>query len=85
MTSKQVFAEKWKSLPWKSFEKNLFRLQHRIYEANQKCDTNTVYRLQYLILGSACARYLAVKQVSQSNLGKKTAGVGLNPYLLNNV
>lgn len=75
MTSKQVFAEKWKKLPWKSFEKNLFRLQHRIYKANQDDDPNRVYRLQCLIIGSPCARYLAVRQVSQLNLGKKTAGV----------
>jgi retron-type reverse transcriptase len=64
-----------------SFEKNLFRLQHRIYKANQDDDPNRVYRLQCLIIGSPCARYLAVRQVSQLNLGlglglgKKTAGV----------
>nr|AWX53324.1 hypothetical protein [Halochlorococcum sp. NIES-1838] len=75
MTTKQDFAEKWKGLPWKSFEKNLFRLQHRIYKANQKNDPYLVYRLQCLILGSPCARYLAVRQVSQLNMGKKTAGV----------
>lgn len=75
MTSKQVFAEKWKKLPWKDFEKNLFRLQHRIYEANLKEDANLVYRLQCLILGSPCARYLAVRQVTQLNMGNKTAGI----------
>ena len=75
MTTKQYFAEKWKRLPWKSFEKNLFRLQHRIYEANRKDDSYTVYRLQCLILGSPCARYLAVRQVTQLNLGQKTAGI----------
>nr|YP_010448222.1 hypothetical protein NRL16_pgp067 [Symbiochloris sp. SG-2018]UTQ75703.1 hypothetical protein [Symbiochloris sp. SG-2018] len=76
MTSKSNhFVENWKKLPWKNFERNLFRLQHRIYEANQKDDTYLVYRLQSLILGSPCARYLAVKQVSQLNKRKKTAGV----------
>ena len=75
MTSKQNFAEKWKKLPWKHFEKNLFRLQHRIYKANLKDDVDLVNRLQCLILGSPCARYLAVRQITQSNMGKKTAGV----------
>ena len=75
MTTKENFAEKWKDLPWKNFEKNLFRLQHRIYKANLENDTNRVYKLQCLILGSPCARYLAVRQVTQLNMGKKTAGI----------
>ncbi len=75
MTSKQTFAEKWKKLPWKHFEKNIFRLQHRIYKANLEDDANRVYRLQCLILGSPCARYLAVRQITKLNMGKKTAGI----------
>ena len=75
MTTKENFVEKWKELPWKNFEKNLFRLQHRIYKANLENDTNRVYRLQSLILGSSCSRYLAVRQVTQLNMGRKTAGV----------
>lgn len=75
MTTKENFVEKWKDLPWKNFEKNLFRLQHRIYKANLENDTNRVHKLQCLLLGSPCARYLAVRQVTQLNMGKKTAGI----------
>ena len=85
MTAKtiKVYADEWKILPWKKFQKNLFRLQHRIYKAAKTNDYNTVKRLQSLLLGSKCSKYLAVRQVTQLNSGKKTAGVdgikSLNP------
>ena len=76
-------ADEWKALPWKKFQKNLFRLQHRIFKAAKKNDVQTVKRLQSLLLGSKCSKYLAVRQVTQLNPGKKTAGVdgikSLNP------
>jgi len=76
MTNKQnVYTEEWKKLPWKAFEKTLFRLQHRLYKASREKDLAKCKKLQSLILGSACSRYLAVRQVIQLNNGKKTAGV----------
>jgi group II intron reverse transcriptase/maturase len=85
MTAKidKIYADEWKDLPWKKFQKNLFRLQHRIYKAAKENDYNSVKRLQSLLLGSKCSKYLAVRQVTQLNSGKKTAGVDgikvLNP------
>ena len=85
MTAKtiKVCADEWKNLPWKQFQKNLFRLQYRIYKAAKKNDYNSVKRLQNLLFGSKCSKYLAVRQVTQLNSGKKTAGVdgikSLNP------
>nr|BDA98489.1 hypothetical protein [Proteomonas sp. NEIS-1375] len=77
------YADEWKSLPWKQFQRVLFRLQHRIYKAEKKGDVNSVKRLQSLLIGSRCSKYLAVRQVTQLNTGKKTAGVdgisSLNP------
>ena len=79
----KVCADEWKALPWKKFQKNLFRLQHRIFKAAKKNDIQTVKRLQSLLLGSKSSKYLAVRQVTQLNAGKKTAGVdgvkSLNP------
>lgn len=69
------YVEKWKNLPWPLYSQDLFRLQHRIYKATQKGDYTRVKRLQSLMLGSKGARYLAVRQVSQLNTGKKTAGI----------
>lgn len=75
MTNNIDYIEEWKKLPWKSFEKTLFQLQHRLYKASKEKDYCRCKKLQSLILGSACSRYLAVRQVTQLNLGKKTAGV----------
>lgn len=69
------YADEWKNLPWKKFQQNLFRLQHRIYKAAKQNDEDSVKRLQSLLIGSKSSKYLAVRQVSQLNSGKKTAGV----------
>jgi len=68
-------SEVWKSLPWKKFQRNVFRLQKRIYRAKQRGDVRTVHNLQRLLLRSRSARFLAVRRVSQDNRGKRTAGV----------
>ena len=74
-TTLKEYADEWKKLPWKEFQKNLFRLQHRIYKATKRCDYVKVKQLQRLLLGSKSSKYLAVRQVSQFNTGKKSAGV----------
>jgi len=68
-------SESWKNLPWKKFRRNLFRLQKRVYKAIQVGDIRKAKSLQKLILKSTAARLLAVRQVSQLNAGKKTAGI----------
>ena len=68
-------SESWRILPWKQFQKNLFRLQKRVYKAIQVGDKRKATSLQRLILKSAAARAMAVRQVTQLNAGKKTAGV----------
>ncbi|MHC5755353.1 MAG: reverse transcriptase N-terminal domain-containing protein, partial [Nostoc sp.] len=68
-------SESWKGLPWKKFRRNLFRLQKRVFKAVQVGDKRKARLLQKLILKSTSARFLAIRQVSQLNAGKKTAGV----------
>jgi len=68
-------TEDWKSLPWKKIQRNVFRLQKRIYRARRRGDFKTVHNLQRLLLRSWSARCLAVRQVTQDNRGKRTAGV----------
>jgi RNA-directed DNA polymerase len=68
-------SELWKSFKWKKFQKILFRLQRRIYKAIQVGDKRKARSLQKLILKSQAARLLAIRQVTQLNAGKKTAGV----------
>ena len=68
-------SESWKSLPWKKFRANLFRLQRRVFKAVQVGDKRKAKSLQKLILKSFAARFLAIRQVTQLNAGKKTAGI----------
>ena len=68
-------SESWKSLPWKQFQKTLFRLQRRVYKAVQVGDKRKARSLQKLILKSQAARVLAIRQVTQLNAGNKTAGI----------
>ena len=68
-------SELWKRLPWKKFRRNLFRLQQRVYKAVRANDRQKARSLQKLILKSFAARFLAIRQVTQLNNGKKTAGV----------
>ena len=68
-------SESWKNLPWKQFRRNLFRLQKRIYKAIRVGDKRKAKSLMRLVLKSTAARLLAVRQVTQLNAGKKTAGV----------
>jgi len=75
MADEQNRTEDWKTLPWKKFQRNVFRLQKRIYQAQLRGDFKRVRGLQRLLLRSYSARCLAVRQVSQDNRGKNTLGV----------
>ena len=68
-------SEMWKNLPWKQFRKDTFRLQKRIYEASRNNNIARVLYLQKLLFRSYGARMLAIRQVTQLNSGKKTAGI----------
>ncbi|MDJ0903823.1 MAG: reverse transcriptase N-terminal domain-containing protein, partial [Xenococcus sp. MO_188.B8] len=68
-------SESWKRLPWKKFRKTLFRLQKRVWKAVRAGDRRKARSLQKLILKSQAARFLAIRQVTQLNAGKKTAGI----------
>lgn len=71
----QTNSESWKNLPWKKFRKDLFRLQKRVWKAVRDGDMQKAKSLQKLILRSQAARFLAIRQVTQLNAGKKTAGI----------
>ena len=65
----------WKSIPWPKLQRNVFKLQKRIYQASQRGDIRTVHQLQRLLLSSQSARMLATRRVTQDNRGKNTPGV----------
>jgi RNA-directed DNA polymerase len=66
---------KWDEINWRKLERNVFKLQKRIYQASKSGDWKRVKRLQKLLLKSKSAKLLAVRRVAQINKGKKTAGV----------
>jgi RNA-directed DNA polymerase len=68
---KEIWVEK----PWKKFEVAVLRLQRRIYKASQEGNVRKVKKLQRLLLKSRSAKFLAVRQVTQLNAGKKTPGI----------
>ncbi|WP_424097349.1 group II intron reverse transcriptase/maturase [Moorena producens] len=68
-------SDLWKSQKWKKLRQNLFRLQKRVYKAVRDGDLKKARSLQKLILKSRSAQFLAARQVTQLNKGKKTAGV----------
>lgn len=65
----------WKDTPWRKLERYVFRLQTRIFNASQRGDGRTVRQLQKTLIQSRAAKTLAVRQVTQDNRGKKTAGL----------
>jgi RNA-directed DNA polymerase len=68
-------TEDWRKIPWKKYQRNVRRLQQRIYRAERRGDWKCARNLQRLLLRSWSARCLAVRQVTQENRGKRTAGV----------
>lgn len=65
----------WKQLPWKRIQRQVFKLQNRIYRASCCGNVKVVRKLQRLLLKSWSARCLAVRRVTQENAGRKTAGI----------
>jgi hypothetical protein len=68
-------VDKWKSIPWRKLRKIVFRLQVRIFKAQKNGNVFLVRKLQKLLLSSRAAKLLAIRQVTQLNTGRKTAGV----------
>ena len=72
---RKKYSELWKEQNWKKLRQNLFRLQRRVFKAVSAGDLKKARSLQKLILKSRSAQLLAIRQVTQLNKGKKTAGV----------
>ena len=75
MTHSNSYSDNWEFIDWKKLQTILFRLQRRIFKAVKVGDMAKARSLQKLVLSSYSARMLAIRQVTQLNTGKKTAGV----------
>jgi RNA-directed DNA polymerase len=75
MSTAATSVYEWADLDWRAIEKQVYKLQKRIYQAAQRGDVKTVHSLQRLLMRSWAAKCLATRRVTQDNRGKKTAGV----------
>tara|TARA_B110000483_G_scaffold242877_1_gene330226 strand:- start:11076 stop:12848 length:1773 start_codon:yes stop_codon:yes gene_type:complete len=65
----------WKDIDWTKAQKDLSKIQHRIYKASLNGNKILVQKLQRRLLSSFYARALAVRMVTEKNRGRKTPGV----------
>ncbi|XVQ86189.1 group II intron reverse transcriptase/maturase [Microbispora siamensis] len=68
-------AVEWDRVDWQACEREVRRLRQRIFKASREGDLARVRNLQKLMLRSRSNTLLAVRQVTQRNAGRKTAGI----------
>jgi RNA-directed DNA polymerase len=73
--TEQRFPLTWAEIEWGKVERNVRRLQERIYRASQQQDWRRVRSLQKLLVNSWSNKLLSIRQVTQENEGKGTAGI----------
>ena len=65
----------WDTVDWRRAEDEVRRLRQRIFKASQAGDLKKVRNLQKLMLGSRANTLVSVRQVTERNTGRKTAGI----------
>ena len=65
----------WDALDWRVHEDNVRRLRQRIFKAVEEGDLAKVRNLQKLMLRSWSNTLTSVRQATQRNAGRKTAGI----------
>ncbi|GLW96455.1 reverse transcriptase domain-containing protein [Microtetraspora sp. NBRC 16547] len=68
-------AVEWDRVDWRVCEREVRRLRQRIFKASREGDLAKVRNLQKLMLRSRSNTLLAVRQVTQRNTGRTTAGI----------
>ena len=58
----------WNTIPWHKLERNVFKLQRRIYQASLSGKRQQVRKLQKLLLSSWAAKIIAVRRVIEQTL-----------------
>jgi len=65
----------WDAIDWRTHEGNVRRLRRRIFKATREQDWAQVRSLQKMMLRSWSNTLISVRQVTQRNAGRRTAGV----------
>ena len=68
-------AVEWDSIVWAGPEREVARLRQRIFKATKEENWPKVRNLQKLMLRSRSNTLISVRQVTQRNAGRKTAGI----------
>jgi len=68
-------ALEWDAVDWRLHEDNVRRLRRRIFKAAQEQDLAKVRSLQKMMLRSWSSTLVSVRQVTQRNTGRRTAGI----------
>ncbi len=65
----------WDAVDWRAHEKNVARLRQRIFTAAREQDWAKLRSLQKMMLRSWSNTLVSVRQVTQRNAGRRTAGI----------
>ena len=65
----------WDRIDWRAQEEQVRRLRQRIFTATREQDWPRVRNLQKLMLRSRASTLVSVRQVTQRNAGRRTAGI----------
>ena len=65
----------WDAIDWRTMGDDVRRLRQRIFKASQAGDLKRVRNLQKLTLRSRSNTLLSVRQVTERNAGRATAGI----------
>ncbi len=68
-------AVSWDAIDWRACEGQVRRLRQRIFKATREQDWPRVRNLQKLMLRSRANTLVSVRQVTQRNAGRRTAGI----------
>jgi len=83
MKIEQIYRQDdwWDKINFSQLERNVRRLQGRIYSASKKGDKKRVKNLMKLLARSWSAKILAIYTITQKNKGRLTPGIDGNVYL----
>jgi RNA-directed DNA polymerase len=65
----------WDAIDWQTHESNVRRLRQRIFKATREQDWAQIRSLQKMMLRSWSNTLVSVRQVTQRNAGRRTAGI----------
>ena len=75
--------KEWKAIGWRKIERDIFKLQQRIFRAEANGEYRKVRDLTRLLVNSKKALLYSIRVVTQLNSGKRTAGLDNRVYLTN--